>query len=191
MMIREISSLMGRTCLISILLLLYFGCEKKYTPRVYRLSKDPIQEIHRNTNNLIKENFIWSVPKHWIPKDKGSLRLASYQIPVLDYFADLSVTKFGGDAGGVQANVNRWRKQLGLNPETLEEIQSKSIYGTSSIGKYTIYKLINNENPNLAFLCMILPLNNSVVFVKLSSTVDALEILEKEFNAFCTSFRKR
>ena len=60
-----------------------------------------------------------------MPKDKGSLRLSSYQIPVLDSFADLSVTKFGGDAGGVAANVNRWRKQLGLQPETLEEIQSK------------------------------------------------------------------
>ena len=51
------------------------------------------------------------------------MRLASYQIPILDYFADLSVTKFGGDAGGIKANVNRWRKQLNLIPETLEEIQ--------------------------------------------------------------------
>ena len=182
---------MGRTYLVSILLLLYFGCEKKYIPRVYRLSKDPIQEIHKNTNNLIKESFIWNVPKHWIPKEKGSLRLASYQIPISDYFADLSVTKFGGDAGGIKANVNRWRKQLGLNPETLEEIQSKAVHGTSSMGVYTIYKLINNKNPNLAFLCMILPLDNSVIFVKLSSTIKALEILEKEFDIFCSSFRQR
>ena len=47
------------------------------------------------------------------------------------------------------------------------------------------------QNPNLAFLCMILPLDNSVIFVKLSSTVDALETLEKEFDTFCSSFRKR
>ena len=184
---------MGRTYLVGILLLLYFGCEKKGTPRVYRLSKDPIQDIHKPQNNLIKEkeSFIWNVPKHWIPKDKGSLRLASYQIPVLDYFADLSVTKFGGDAGGIKANVNRWRKQIGLSPETLENIQSKAIHGTSLMGAYTIYKLTNSENPDIAFLCMILPLDNSVLFVKLNSTLDALEILEKEFDAFCSSFRKR
>ena len=184
---------MGRTYLISIFLLLYFGCEKKDTPRIYRLSKDPIQSITENPDDLIKkqENFIWNVPKHWIPKDKGSLRLASYQIPVLDSFADLSVTKFGGDAGGIKANVNRWRKQIGLSPETLENIQSKAIYGTSLLGKYTAYKLTNNENQNLAFLCMILPLDNSVIFVKLSSTINALEILEKEFDTFCSSFRKR
>jgi len=184
---------MGRTYLVGILLLLYFGCEKKGTPRVYRLSKDPIQDIHKPQNNLIKEkeSFIWNVPKHWIPKDKGSLRLASYQIPVLGFFADLSVTKFGGDAGGIKANVNRWRKQLDLNPETLEEIESKAIHGKSLMGAYTIYKLINNKNPDSAFLCMILPLDNSVIFVKLSSTIKALEILEKEFDAFCSSFRKR
>ena len=184
---------MGRTYLISIFLLLYFGCEKKDTPRVYRLSKDPVLNSPHHSANLVKqeESFIWNVPQHWIPKDKGSLRLASYQIPVLDSFADLSVTKFGGDAGGVAANVNRWRKQLGLQPETLEEIQSKAIYGTSILGKYTIYKLTNNENPDLAFLCMILPLSQSVVFVKLSSTIHALDILEKEFDTFCSSFRKR
>ena len=72
-----------------------------------------------------------------------------------------------------------------------KEIQSKAIYGTSILGKYTIYKLTNNENPDLAFLCMILPLSQSVVFVKLSSTIDALDILEKEFDTFCSSFRKR
>ena len=113
---------MGRTYLISILLLLYFGCEKKDTPRVYRLSKDPVLNSPHNSDNLVKQedSFIWNVPEHWMPKDKGSLRLASYQIPVLDDFADLSVTKFGGDAGGVAANVNGWRKQLGLQEETLE-----------------------------------------------------------------------
>ena len=52
-------------------------------------------------------------------------------------------------------------------------------------------KCVNNENPNLAFLCMILPLDNSVIFIKLSSTINALEILEKEFDVFCSSFRKR
>ena len=78
-----------------------------------------------------------------------------------------------------------------FTPEKLEEIQSKAVYGTSLLGKYTTYKLTNNENQNLAFLCMILPLDNSVIFVKLSSTVNALERLEKEFDTFCTSFRKR
>ena len=186
---------MGRTYLVFILFLLYAGCEKDYSPRTYRLSKDPVdisKSISKSLDNTEKkESFIWNVPKHWIPKEKGSLRLASYKIPVLDDFADLSVTKFGGDAGGIKANVNRWRKQLGLNPETLEEIQSKAVHGNSSMGVYTIYKLINNKNQNLAFLCMILPLDNSVIFVKLSSTVDALETLEKEFDTFCSSFRKR
>ena len=186
---------MGRTYLVFILFLLYAGCEKDYSPRTYRLSKDPVdisKSISKSLDNTEKkENFIWNVPKHWIPKEKGSLRLASYKIPVLDDFADLSVTKFGGDAGGVKANVNRWRKQLNLDPQTLEEIQSNAITGTCQLGEYTVYKLINYDNSKSAFLCMILFLENSTIFVKLNSTVPALEVLEKEFKTFCSSFRKR
>ena len=186
---------MGRTYLVSILFLLYFGCERHPSePRFYKLSKDIVtSELSQDLNESIEndENFIWNVPKHWIPKDKGSLRLASYQIPVLDYFADISVTKFGGDAGGIKANVNRWRKQLDLDPQTIETIQSKGVPGSNSLGKYTIHKIINTEKPESGFLCMILPLKNSTVFVKLNSTLYALEILEQEFNTFCSSFRKR
>ena len=186
---------MGRAYLVSILFLLYFGCERHPSqPRVYRLSKDMvISDLSENLNKSTEgeENFIWNVPKHWLPKDKGSLRLASYQIPVLDYFADISVTKFGGDAGGIKANVNRWRKQLDLTPQTIEMIQSEGIFGSSPLGKYTVYKIINTEKPESGFLCMILPLKKSTIFVKLNSTLYALEILEQEFNTFCSSFRKR
>jgi len=184
---------MGRTYLIYIFFLLYVGCKKDYNPRVYRLPKDSLPNISNSLGDIIekKENFIWNAPKYWIPKDKGSLRLASYQIPVLDDFADLSVTKFGGDAGGIEANVNRWRKQLNLSQETLEEIQSKAIKGMCSLGEYTIYKLINSKNIKSAFLCMILPLDNSTIFVKLNSTVGALKILEEEFMVFCSSFNKK
>ncbi|MBI44988.1 MAG: hypothetical protein CMG66_02340 [Candidatus Marinimicrobia bacterium] len=186
---------MGRTYLVGILFLLYFGCDRYPSqPRFYKLSKDIV--VDDLSDDLIQskeneENFIWNVPKHWIPKDKGSVRLASYQIPVLDYFADISVTKFGGDAGGIKANVNRWRKQLDLNPQTIEIIQSEGISGSNSLGRYTIHKIINTEKPESGFLCMILPLKNSTVFVKLNSTLYALDILEQEFNAFCSSFRQR
>ena len=36
--------------------------------------------------------------------------LANYEIPFNDTYANLSITKFAGDAGGIVANVNRWRR---------------------------------------------------------------------------------
>jgi hypothetical protein len=33
-----------------------------------------------------------------------------------ELFADLSISAFPGDVGGQAANVNRWRRQIGLGP---------------------------------------------------------------------------
>ena len=38
--------------------------------------------------------------------------------------ADIAVTVFPGDVGGLVANINRWRGQLGLGPMAPDEISS-------------------------------------------------------------------
>lgn len=38
--------------------------------------------------------------------------------------ADIAVTVFPGDVGGLVANINRWRGQLGLGPIAPDEISS-------------------------------------------------------------------
>ena len=47
--------------------------------------------------------------------DPSGMRLASFSLPS-DPDADCSVTVLPGTADGVQANVDRWRKQMGLGP---------------------------------------------------------------------------
>ena len=178
---------MGRTYLIFILLLL-ISCKDSKDPRTYRLSKDKIIQSEHKVTPTKKESFTWDVPKSWIPQDKGSVRLASYKIPLLDSFADLSITKFGGNAGGETANVNRWRKQLKLPELTESEIKASAYIGQSKMGNYSIYKISNEANLNSSFLCMILPIDDSTIFVKLNATESGIKILENEFNAFCSSF---
>ena len=51
------------------------------------------------------------------------------------------------------------------------------------------YKLSNNEKPELAFLCMILPVANSTLFVKLNTTISGISNLEKTFINFCKTFK--
>lgn len=57
----------------------------------------------------------WDVPSGWQEQAAGSMRVASFLVTgEAGAKADISVIKLAGAAGGVLANVNRWRSQMGL-----------------------------------------------------------------------------
>lgn len=56
------------------------------------------------------------IPAGWTQKPAGQMVLAAYQASKGGKTADITVTSFPGDVGGVLANVNRWRGQVGLAP---------------------------------------------------------------------------
>lgn len=59
----------------------------------------------------------WSAPAHWVAKAPGAMRKGSFAIKGTNGpDADLSITAFPGDTGGLLANLNRWRGQLALPP---------------------------------------------------------------------------
>jgi hypothetical protein len=58
----------------------------------------------------------WKAPEGWTQKTAGQMVLAAYQANKNGKTADITVTSFPGDVGGVLANVNRWRGQVGLPP---------------------------------------------------------------------------
>ncbi len=56
----------------------------------------------------------WQAPPDWQPKQVTGMRKGSYAISRGGMGADMSITAFPGDVGGLAANVNRWRSQVGL-----------------------------------------------------------------------------
>ena len=57
----------------------------------------------------------FETPEGWRESSGSSFRIASFQIELEGFDpGDFSITRFPGDAGGVFANVNRWRQQIGL-----------------------------------------------------------------------------
>lgn len=62
----------------------------------------------------------WTPPAHWQAGGQRPMRLASFAIPnPAGDPADLSISALGGAAGGLLANINRWRQQqLGLPAAT-------------------------------------------------------------------------
>lgn len=62
------------------------------------------------------EQPVWEAADHWGAGPVSAMRRGSYRVSGPEGVADVSITTFPGDVGGLLANVNRWRAQLNLAP---------------------------------------------------------------------------
>tara|TARA_Y100000994_G_scaffold83371_1_gene68634 strand:- start:1935 stop:2495 length:561 start_codon:yes stop_codon:yes gene_type:complete len=181
---------MNRFFYFTILLFLAISCDNGKHIRKYSIPK-LISEPAQQNNTMKSTNqsrFKWTAPEHWILGKVSSMRIGSYQIPYGDKFADLSITFFKGDGGGLLQNINRWRGQLNLEELTLSEVNNSAYIGNCSIGVYKMYKIFNEDNLSRAFLCFIVTLDESTLFLKLDSSLDGIVFLEDELKKFMSSF---
>jgi len=169
----------------------FYSCNQNDDVKTYRLAKPSNQGSTMKASKPTPTNieFSWDVPDSWEKGKISSMRLGSYNVPYSNGLADLSITNFSGDGGGLLSNVNRWRKQLNLPPHTIEEINKNVIIAKSGLGNYEIHKIINDNNEDSAFLCSILSIENTTIFVKLVTTKNGINELEKVFTDFCSSFK--
>lgn len=66
----------------------------------------------------------WTTPAGWTELAPGEMRVASFKITGAGgKLADVSVIPLAGMAGGDDANVNRWRGQVGLPSASSDELQ--------------------------------------------------------------------
>ena len=172
------------------ILILFPGCNEDNSIKTYTLPKNkeipPISIPEKESGDIA---FSWDISKHWVEKEKSQMRLASYSVPFSGGTADLSITNFSGDGGGILANINRWRGQLNLKSQSLEETEKNVIIINSNLGEHKLYKIINNKNEQTAFLCSILQIEKNTVFIKLVASINGIKELEEEFKVFCSSFK--
>lgn len=65
----------------------------------------------------------WTVPAGWQESPAGQFLVAKFTIQGEgNAQAAVNISMSAGEGGGLVGNVNRWRKQLGLNDQTPEEI---------------------------------------------------------------------
>lgn len=64
----------------------------------------------------------WTAPATWTVKPNGSMRKGSFAIKGDGAEADLGITAFPGATGGLEANLNRWRGQVGLPSQSPAEV---------------------------------------------------------------------
>jgi hypothetical protein len=64
----------------------------------------------------------WTVPVGWKEVPPTQMILARFQVAADDGKAEITISSFPGEVGGLVANVNRWRGQIGLAPADQAEV---------------------------------------------------------------------
>ena len=171
-------------CLCAIL----FSCTINDNTRSYQLAKTnkPKTSDKKQANISKPTELIWEKPDPWVPSEGSSMRLASFSVAYSGGSGDLSVIKLAGTGGGLESNVNRWRRQLNLEPISLVEIEKNIIRKEGSLGPYSIKQIIN-EKMDSAFLCAIIPTGSYTIFVKLSLRPMGIIEVKDDFITFCSS----
>ena len=178
-----------------LIILLLVACQSEDQIRTYRLpkkSKDSSLNVIQKkvAPEPLKKNeeFIlkWKKPEGWEQFDGHSMRMASFYVPHSNGKGELSITEFSGMSGGIQANINRWRGQISLPPESEQSILTSSTSYKSELGKFLFFELAN-ETSNQGILASIYELSNRTVFVKLSIEQSALIEVKKDFLTFSKS----
>ena len=73
----------------------------------------------------------WTLPEGWLPGKASTMRRGSFTVMGSDNQAvDISVTTFPGDVGGEVMNINRWRRQIGLSPISIDSLNEHIVTKT-------------------------------------------------------------
>jgi len=140
--------------------------------------------------------FEWKAPDAWKPKAGSSMRLANFSIGD-SAEAECYVTLLHGTGGGVEANVNRWRSQMGQPPLTAEEIAAlpkvevlgKAAPFVEVSGAYT--DMAGVEHGQALLYALIVELDGETLFVKMTGPENLLRAEKDHFTAFCQSLKKK
>jgi hypothetical protein len=127
----------------------------------------------------------WSLPGSWkeVPTTQ-QFRLATFDAGGVE----VSVTAFPGAAGGVLANVNRWRGQIGLDPT--DDAGLGALLATTREGASEVSLLsMNGKDGKVMLGAIIDPGDGQTWFVKATTDAAKAEGLRAEFAAFAKSFR--
>ena len=119
------------------------GC-KKESITVYTITKEAVKNVPVSESE--NRPLHWKKPNHWVQNPQSRMRLASFSINGQQIKnAEVSITVLPGTAGGLEANINRWRGQLEL--PAMNELELKKNYSNIVIKdkEITLIELISNN----------------------------------------------
>jgi hypothetical protein len=134
----------------------------------------------------------WKKPAGWEEQPLSEMRIGSFKITDENGgSADVSITAFPGEAGGLASNVNRWRGQVQLPPlsenELRQTIRHTDVDGTP-VSLVDISTPENSAKPS-RIIGAVLERPDQTWFVKMTGESALLEKQLPVFSDFVNSFR--
>jgi hypothetical protein len=115
-------------------------------------------------------NSIWTIPAGWQPLSPSEFLFAKFSIQNGNAKAEVNVSQLAGEGGGLLANANRWRGQLGL-PQILEaDLPMLATSIDSSNGKIQVVDFLGTDSKTgqpARLVGAIVPQNGQTWFYKL------------------------
>jgi hypothetical protein len=156
--------------------LVQVGCRKTEQVTTYSAPKDP-QIIH------------WSVPAGWEATPfNHQLQYAAFSIGSGDDAIKVTVGYLFPDRPGARdlmANVNRWRRQLGLEPASSTELAS--IVTPMKESNLTMQRVDLAAPSGQRMLAVIVPREDRIWFFKMTGAAAAIEAHKDQFDTFVRS----
>jgi hypothetical protein len=133
--------------------------------------------------------LVWSAPSSWTEKPLGPIRKGSFAIGD----ADLAITAFPGDVGGLLANLNRWRGELQLELLTQADLPTATVTVPSADPalRFLVVDMAGNPGAPTRTLGAILPFGTDTYFFKLKGPDATVAAAKNDFLAFLATVKTR
>jgi hypothetical protein len=128
--------------------------------------------------------FTWQAPEGWAQGPAKQMRVVTFN-PKDRAGVECYVAVLGGAAGGVAANVNRWRQQLNLAPlaaDAIAALPKVQVLGRAS-------PMVEIDGGASSMYGLVCELGASTVFVKMTGPSESLRAERGRFVEFCKSLK--
>ena len=135
--------------------------------------------------------FSWKTPDGWEQKSPKPLRLVSFQVGPEAAGAECGVSVLKGMAGGVEMNVNRWRRQMGQEPLTPEAVAALPVIEVAG-GAGPLVEVAQSQAEGAGVFVLLGTLcarDGYGVFVKMVGPQQTVVAERERFLEFCRSIR--
>ncbi|HXR47652.1 MAG TPA: hypothetical protein VN784_09450 [Candidatus Limnocylindrales bacterium] len=134
----------------------------------------------------------WTVPTAWQAVPASQFLLAEYSIAGANGTkAEVNVAELNGSGGGVLANVNRWRGQIGLDP--VDETGLAKVTTTLNVagGQATLVDMTGNDmsGQSTRLVAAIVPMDDQTWFYKLAGDAQVVAGQKDAFTKFVQTAR--
>lgn len=157
-----------------------------------RLAASPARPAGNRTSGSLQ----WTVPDGWRVEAASGMRLATFVVGSGEQTGTCTIVTLGGAAGGLDANVRRWLRQLNLQdpePEAWTSFLAAQPRLRSEGGFEGVVADLTSLGPQApetpSMLAGLFTVESSTVFVKLTGPLSLLGAEKENFTQLCQSLR--